>query len=112
VGKNKIVSDVHEALDRVRNIIAPTHAKHRKRKVPCVKAGRCLDCRSEERICNITAIIEGNPHMSTITVVIIDEDLGLGWDRSWPTERQQSIESAYGNVVWEHITPWHPERSS
>jgi hypothetical protein len=112
VGRNKIVSDVNEALDRVRDVIAPVHARYRKRGVPCVEAGKCVDCRSRERICNITAIIEGKPHMTDFTVVMIDEDLGLGWDVIWPKERQMRIELEYGKVVWEHITPWHPKRAS
>ncbi len=110
-GRNKIVRNVAQALRRIRNVIVPVHAKHKGRDVPCVKTGRCVDCHSKERICNITAIIERQPHMADVTVLLIDEDLGLGWDPSWSEERKQKIESHYKEVSWEHILPWHPKKS-
>ena len=112
IGRNKIVTDVSEALKRIKNVIAPVHAKHKRRKVPCVTMGKCVDCDSQERLCNIIAIIEKNPNMGNITVILVDEDLGLGWDVSWPNERQQRIESQYEEVSWEFILPWHPKTIS
>ena len=109
VGKNKIVEDVDQGIQRIKDVIAPAHARRRKRNVPCVKAGKCVDCSSKERICCITVIIEKQPHLGNITVVLIDEDLGLGWDVSWPKGRQQKILSNYEKVTWEFITPWHPK---
>jgi hypothetical protein len=109
VGRNKIVSDVDEALKRIKNVIAPTHAKHKKKRVPCATMGKCVDCNNEERLCNIIAIIEKKPHRGSISVIVIDEDLGLGWDVSWPEERRRRIEAEYGDVTWEFINPWHPK---
>jgi len=109
VGRNKIVEDVNQGIDRIKNVISPAHTKRRKRAVPCATLGRCIDCRSKERICCITVIIEKQPHLGNITVILIDEDLGLGWDVSWPEERRKRIESEYEEVTWEFITPWHPK---
>jgi len=39
----------------------------------------------------VTTIIERKPVHTVINVVIVDEDLGLGWDRSWPEERISAI---------------------
>jgi hypothetical protein len=39
----------------------------------------------------VTTIIERKPVHTDIHVVIVDEDLGLGWDRSWPKERIAAI---------------------
>ncbi len=111
-GRNKIVPDVDQALKRIKNVIAPVHAKHKRMRVPCATAGECIDCSSKERLCSITAIIEKQPHGADITVVLVDEDLGLGWDVSWPKDRKERIESRYGDVTWEFNTPWHPIKGS
>ena len=86
VGRNKIVQNLDEALYRVKNVIAPQLAKIKGMKTPCVDTGKCVDCQSEERICNVTTIIERVPGYNHITIVIVNEDLGLGWDEDWPKE--------------------------
>ena len=53
--------------------------------------GKCRDCRGEKRVCAVTTVIEHKPLTTEINVVIVDEDLGLGWDRSWPAERIDAI---------------------
>ncbi len=91
VGKNKIVKNLDEALDRVKNVICPEHIRRKGAPSPCAKTGRCHDCAGEARVCAVTTIIERKPVHTDIHVVILDEDLGLGWDRSWPEERIKSI---------------------
>ncbi|HUT71200.1 MAG TPA: lactate utilization protein [Desulfatiglandales bacterium] len=107
VGRNKIVRDLHEAFQRVRNIIAPNHARIRsaelgggKMKTPCAKTGECTDCRSIDRICNVFTIIEGKPFRTQLTVLIVNEDLGLSWDTSWPQSRVSGIIEEYKKFVW------------
>ena len=95
VGKNKIVKDVSEALDRVQNIIAPYHAKNMGIPTPCAKTGKCEDCNSPARICNITTIISKRPPGVDFTVILVDEDLGLGWSSDWTEERKGKISAAY-----------------
>lgn len=95
VGVNKIVRNVDEAIDRIRKIIAPYHSKTKGRKTPCATDGRCTDCNSLERICRVTTIIEKKPLFTDIGIVLVGEDLGLGWDPSWPKERRDKIAFAY-----------------
>jgi hypothetical protein len=107
VGKNKIVRDLDEAFHRIRNIIAPNHVRirsveldGRKRKAPCAATGECSDCRSTDKICNILAIIEGKPFNTDLNVVIVNEDMGLGFDPSWPQTRITKILDNYKKFVW------------
>jgi hypothetical protein len=107
VGKNKLVDNLEKALDRVRNVIAPNHVHIRRfilnrgrSRAACYSTAICRDCRSEDRICNIFTIIEGKPRRTQINVVIVNEDLGLGWDPSWPRERIERIIEEYKKYTW------------
>ena len=40
VGRNKIVKDLDEALDRVKNVIAPEHLRRKGAPTPCTKSGQ------------------------------------------------------------------------
>ena len=76
VGKNKIAPDFAQALNRARNIAAPLNAKRLNMDTPCVKGGRCFDCRSPQRICKELAVLWGCPMKSEIEIVRIDQELG------------------------------------
>ena len=91
IGKNKIVKDIEHGMDRVKNVISPEHLKRKGVPSPCMKDMRCHDCIGPHRACAVTGIIESGPPHTKIHVVIVDEDLGLGWDRSWPEERIKKI---------------------
>lgn len=99
VGKNKIVKDVEEALYRLRHLITPYHAARKKRKVPCAISGECNDCNTIERVCNVTTIIEKKPYWTDLTIVFIDEDLGLAWSPSWTQERINQVKAKYEEVT-------------
>ena len=43
---------------------------------------------------------EKKPWRTDITIILIDEDLGLSWDEKWPTERINQIKSNYEKVTW------------
>ena len=45
VGRNKIVSDLDEAMWRIKNYVAPTNAMRLDKKTPCVKTSFCDDCK-------------------------------------------------------------------
>jgi hypothetical protein len=107
VGRNKIVRDLDEAFDRIRNTIAPNHVRLRtaestgkKTKTPCAETGKCQDCRSRDRVCNIFTIIEGKPLRTDLNVIIVNEDLGLGWDPSWAKNRIQQILDNHKKWFW------------
>ena len=51
IGRNKLLKTYEDAVWRARNIAGPGRAKQMNRKTPCaVKADRCYDCSSPERI--------------------------------------------------------------
>lgn len=92
VGKNKIVRDLDEAFHRIKNVIAPEHIRRRGGlKPPCRVTGKCEGCIGKNRVCNVTTIIEGAPLFTEINVVVVNKDLGLGWDPSWPKEKIAEI---------------------
>jgi L-lactate utilization protein LutB len=91
LGKNKIVKNLDEGLVRVKNVIAPEHLKRKGAPSPCTKSGYCHDCIGPHRACAVTSIIESSPPHTKIHVILVDEDLGLSWDRSWPEERINRI---------------------
>jgi len=95
IGMNKVVHNVDEAVDRIKNVIAPYHAMSIGRKTPCAVDGHCTDCKSPDRICNVTTIIEKKPSSTDIAIILVGEDLGLGWDPVWPKERRERIASVY-----------------
>lgn len=76
-GVNKIAKDVEQALERVRDYAAPLHARRRAHKTPCVRTGACSDCRSPDRICCVTTIVEFQKEKDRMTVILVGEDLGL-----------------------------------
>jgi hypothetical protein len=77
VGRNKIVSDLDDAMFRIKNYVAPINAMRLDMKTPCVKSGRCADCKSSTRICNMWTITEKSFPKGRIKVVIINQDLGI-----------------------------------
>lgn len=77
VGQNKIVPDLAGAFDRIRNHAAPLNAKRHNLPTPCAKSGRCHDCSSPMRICNIWSIIDKCFPVGRIKVVLIEGTYGL-----------------------------------
>ena len=78
VGVNKIAPDYESALWRARNIAAPKNAQRLNRKTPCaVKADKCYNCSSPDRICQALTVLWGKPGMiDTMEILLIDEPLG------------------------------------
>jgi len=82
VGINKIVRNVEGALERIRKVAAPLNARRIREErdwelLPCVETGECVACNAENRICNITTVIEKKPRAIDSTVIIVGEKLGL-----------------------------------
>jgi hypothetical protein len=44
---------------------------------PCARTGRCSDCASPQRICNLTLIIEKQKTKGRTTVILVNRDLGF-----------------------------------
>ncbi|UCH65441.1 MAG: lactate utilization protein [Ignavibacterium sp.] len=75
VGTNKIVNDVDEGIERIKEIAAPLNAKRLNKNTPCVESGICEDCDSPERICRVISIVT-RPYKDRVTIYLIDEELG------------------------------------
>ncbi len=95
LGQNKIATDEAEAIERVQQFISPFHGMTMGIDAPCAKDGTCHDCKSEGRICNITTVIRKKPRTTDLCIVLVAEDLGLGWDPGWPAERIDAIKKNY-----------------
>lgn len=76
-GRNKIVGTRQQAEERIRDIAAPRNVARLGQKTPCAVTGVCSDCNSEERICNVHMRIERCFPRKRITVVLIDQEMGL-----------------------------------
>jgi len=76
-GRNKVSPDFAAAYHRLRNVVAPKNARRLNRKTPCaVKADRCYDCDSPERICRGLVVHYRKMNSMDMEVVLINQDLG------------------------------------
>jgi hypothetical protein len=101
IGKNKIVKDLDAAMDRLKKVTAPEHVSRRgSSNSPCTVKGECRDCSGNSRVCNVTTIMEGAPLFSEMNVILVDEDLGLGWEKSWSPERIEAISERHNRHMW------------
>lgn len=76
-GVNKITPDLDSAIYRSRNIAAPPNARRLGKKTPCaVKADKCYDCKSPDRICRGLVVLWEAPVGCEYEVVLIGEELG------------------------------------
>lgn len=75
-GANKIVKDVEAALERIEMVAAPQNCIRLRYNTPCATTGYCVDCQSEQRICNVTTIMRKKPTRTDIMVLVVGEELG------------------------------------
>ncbi len=75
-GVNKIVQDLQAAELRVRNYAAPLDAKRLNKNTPCTTLGYCVDCQSEDRICNDFVVIKRQFDPMRIKVIIVGGSYG------------------------------------
>lgn len=76
-GTNKVRPDLDSALRRVTEVAAPMRAKSLNMETPCAETGICNDCNTPQRICRVTTILHRKPLMTDISVVLINQELGL-----------------------------------
>lgn len=76
-GRNKVVADLEEAMNRIKGLAAPMNTIRLDKKTPCAKTGYCHDCSSPDRICNHWTITEKSWPKGRIRVVLINADLGF-----------------------------------
>ena len=75
IGINKITSDLEDGIRRARSATIP-NALRLGLDTPCVKAGRCVDCRGANRICHALLILEGPTTGREVHVILAGENLG------------------------------------
>lgn len=76
LGSNKVAPDYDSALFRARNIAAVKNAIRLEKKTPCVVTGKCMNCKSPERICRALSVLWEKPKGCDYEVIIIKQNLG------------------------------------
>lgn len=79
LGCNKIVDGtVDDAVARIRREGCPGNARRLGLDTPCARTGRCADCRTRARMCNVVAVHEYPTRVvEAFHVLLVDEPLGL-----------------------------------
>ncbi len=77
VGKNKIEETLERAIRRAKDHAAPRNAHRAGYRPPCIAAGRCVDCDSEERVCFHLQITEGQSEPDRMILMIVGEEAGF-----------------------------------
>jgi len=75
-GINKLVRDIDEAVERVKNIAAPANNVRLSTKTPCIKTGTCMSCKSDQRICCSYVVLGHQRNKDRIKVILVGEPLG------------------------------------
>lgn len=75
-GKNKITSNPHTAVARIKSVACPKNARRLGLDTPCAKTDKCEECTVASRMCNITVRLQYPPKGKQIHVVLIDGDFG------------------------------------
>lgn len=75
-GVNKIVLNLDEAIKRNRKVSAPANTRRLNKCTPCNKVGYCMDCGSNDRICNEYTLIRRQMRKDRIYVLFLNEEIG------------------------------------
>lgn len=76
-GINKVVKDLGEAYNRVRNYTAPINAQRFCQNTPCGITGECGDCINQESICAQMVATRFSKPAGRIKIILIGENLGI-----------------------------------
>jgi hypothetical protein len=76
-GRNKLTENPHTAIRRIKDIASPLNTKRLGLNTPCAITGKCTECSSPQRICNVTVRIVYPPWGKQIHIIIIDGDYGF-----------------------------------
>ncbi len=77
VGINKITRNEETARMRIADIAAPMNKIKYGEVCPSVITGKCGNCKSENRFCNITTIIHKKPIESDFRIIVVGEEMGF-----------------------------------
>lgn len=76
-GINKITEDPMTAVIRIKEFACPPNARRLGLDLPCGLTGKCTNCHSPQRMCNVVTRIQYPPRQTPIHIVIIGESLGF-----------------------------------
>ena len=77
IGSNKIVSDLAEAEDRIRNYTCHLNAVRLGKKTPCAVTGKCSYCNSPDCMCNVTTVVHHPTRLQKqVHVIFVRDALG------------------------------------
>jgi len=76
-GKNKIVDNYNNAIERIKKIVCPINARKLRLNTPCAIYGECSECDSPQRMCNVTVYLQYPTRGKEIHIVLIDGDFGF-----------------------------------
>lgn len=76
-GMNKVVPDVKQGFDRVRNVASPPNTIRLSKNTPCSQTGKCGDCMSPDCICNQIVVTRRSREKERIIVILVNENLGF-----------------------------------
>lgn len=76
VGINKLCKNLEEAYNRIELFAGPKNNKRLNCDNPCVKTGRCVDCKSPNRICKAYTILKRKTSFSDVSIIVVNEELG------------------------------------
>ncbi len=76
-GMNKIVTDVTNGIERVRNMAAAPNAVRLGCKTPCAELGRCANCLTDDCLCCEIVITRKSRIPGRIKVILVGEELGF-----------------------------------
>jgi len=77
VGRNKICTNMDEAVSRIKGLASPANCIRLSKKTPCAITGYCMDCNSPDRICTYWTTVQRSAPVGRIHVVLIDEECGF-----------------------------------
>ena len=77
IGRNKLVPDLENAWDRIKNYAAPVNTMRLEKQTPCQATSFCQDCNSPDRICNTWTITEKSFPKKRVKIILINGDLGF-----------------------------------
>lgn len=76
-GINKISKNIDESIKRIKKEACPPNAERLNLNTPCRYTKECSDCKTPDRMCNITVILDHAPMKSNITIFLVNEKLGF-----------------------------------
>jgi len=75
-GMNKVVTNVEDGHNRVRNIAAPKNTVRLNKNTPCASKGKCYECFSPDCICSQIVVTRRSSIPGRIKVILVGEELG------------------------------------